>query len=142
MLKCCGTVNEPLCLFFLNTGYSPIFLKKTMERTIQTHYNLLNALGIDFVKPWVFFLQCGQKQKGSKNRNKARIKIATIEEHIANQRMDFHDKVSEVRRVKLSGRIESRTENGYDSFVFQDWIVWGLTYRILKDFIEMEKEFS
>lgn len=50
--------------------------------------------------------------------------------------------VSEVRRVKLSGRIESRTENGYDSFVFQDWIVWGLTYRILKDFIEMEKEFS
>ena len=32
----------------------------------------------------------------AKNRNKARIKIATIEEHIANQRMDFHDKVSDI----------------------------------------------
>ena len=50
--------------------------------------------------------------------------------------------VSEVRNVKLASRIESKNENGYDSFVFQDWIVWGLTFRILKDFIEVEKEFQ
>ena len=36
-----------------------------------------------------------RKQKGSNNRNKARIKVAKIQEHIANQRMDFHNKTSD-----------------------------------------------
>ena len=30
-----------------------------------------------------------KKQKGSKNRDKARVKVARLEEHIANQRKDF-----------------------------------------------------
>ena len=33
-----------------------------------------------------------KKQKDSKNRNKARIKVARLEEHIANQRKDFQEK--------------------------------------------------
>ena len=36
-----------------------------------------------------------RKQKGSNNRNKARIKVAKTQEHIANQRMDFHNKTSD-----------------------------------------------
>ena len=35
-----------------------------------------------------------KKQKDSKNRNKARIKVARLEEHIANQRKDFQEKLS------------------------------------------------
>lgn len=35
-----------------------------------------------------------KKQKDSKNRNKARIKVAKLEEHIANQRKDFQEKLS------------------------------------------------
>ena len=35
-----------------------------------------------------------KKQKGSKNRNKARIKVARLEEHIANQRKDFQEKLA------------------------------------------------
>lgn len=46
--------------------------------------------------------------------------------------------VSEVRKVKLGSRVASRTESGYESFLFQDWTVWGLTYRILLDFIAFE----
>ena len=38
--------------------------------------------------------QLSKKEKGSKNSNKARIKVARIHEHIANQRRDFHHKVS------------------------------------------------
>ena len=34
-----------------------------------------------------------KKQKGSKNRNKARVKVARLEEHIANQRKDFQEKL-------------------------------------------------
>ena len=36
-----------------------------------------------------------RKQKGSKNRGKARIKVARAQEHLANQRNDFHNKVSD-----------------------------------------------
>ena len=36
-----------------------------------------------------------RKQKGSNNRNKERIKVARTQEHIANQRMDFHNKTSD-----------------------------------------------
>lgn len=35
-----------------------------------------------------------KKQKNSKNRNKARIKVARLEEHIANQRKDFQEKLA------------------------------------------------
>ena len=35
-----------------------------------------------------------RKQKGSGNRNKARMKVASIQEHIANQRNDFLNRVS------------------------------------------------
>ena len=34
-----------------------------------------------------------KKQKGSKNRDKARVKVARLEEHIANQRKDFQEKL-------------------------------------------------
>ena len=40
--------------------------------------------------------QLAKKQEGSKNQDKARIKVTTLQEHIANQRMDFHNKVSDV----------------------------------------------
>ncbi|EQD63656.1 IS605 OrfB family transposase, partial [mine drainage metagenome] len=36
-----------------------------------------------------------RKKKGSNNRNKARIKVARMQEHIASQGMDFHNKVSD-----------------------------------------------
>ncbi|WP_393970951.1 NUDIX domain-containing protein [Oxyplasma meridianum] len=48
--------------------------------------------------------------------------------------------VSEVRKVRLDVRVPSHTESGYESFIFQDWIVWGLTYRILVDFIAFENK--
>ena len=35
-----------------------------------------------------------KKQKGSKNRDKARVKVARLEEHIANQRKDFQEKLA------------------------------------------------
>lgn len=35
-----------------------------------------------------------KKQKDSKNRDKARIKVARLEEHIANQRKDFQEKLA------------------------------------------------
>lgn len=35
-----------------------------------------------------------KKQKGSRNRDKARIKVARLEEHIANQRKDFQEKLA------------------------------------------------
>lgn len=35
-----------------------------------------------------------KKQKGSKNRDKARIRVARLEEHIANQRKDFQEKLA------------------------------------------------
>jgi putative transposase len=38
--------------------------------------------------------QWSRKKKGSRNREKARIRLARLDEHIANQRQDFHHKVS------------------------------------------------
>lgn len=35
-----------------------------------------------------------KKQKGSENRDKARVKVARLEEHIANQRKDFQEKLA------------------------------------------------
>ena len=40
--------------------------------------------------------QLSKKNKGSKNCNKARIRVAKIHEHITNQRTDFHNKISDV----------------------------------------------
>ncbi|MHB1623318.1 MAG: RNA-guided endonuclease TnpB family protein, partial [Cuniculiplasma sp.] len=40
--------------------------------------------------------QMAKKQKGSNNWNSARIKVATLQEHVANQRMDFHNRISDV----------------------------------------------
>ena len=37
-----------------------------------------------------------RKKKGSKNMEKARIKVAAVQEHISDQRNDFHNKVSDV----------------------------------------------
>lgn len=38
--------------------------------------------------------ELSRKSKGSSNRNKARIKVARLQEHIANQRKDFLQKLS------------------------------------------------
>jgi len=58
--------------------------------------------------------QLSRKQKGSRNRNKARIKVATIQEQIANQRMDFHNKVSDA------------LTRMYDTVVVEDLNVSGM----------------
>ena len=46
-----------------------------------------------------------KKQKDGKNRNKARIKVARLEEHVANQRKDFQEKLALelVRRYRVMG---------------------------------------
>ena len=41
----------------------------------------------------LFQRRLSRKQKESKNRDKARMKVAKVQEHIANQRMDFHNKL-------------------------------------------------
>ena len=41
--------------------------------------------------------QLSRKEKGSSNRNKARIKVARLQKHTANQRLDFlHKKSTEI----------------------------------------------
>jgi transposase len=35
-----------------------------------------------------------KKQKNSKNRDKARVKVARLEEHIANQRKNFQENLA------------------------------------------------
>ncbi|EQD56338.1 IS605 family transposase OrfB, partial [mine drainage metagenome] len=55
-----------------------------------------------------------KKQKGSKNQDKARIKVATLQEHIANQRMDFHNKVSDILTRQ------------YDTMITEDLNVSGM----------------
>jgi putative transposase len=55
-----------------------------------------------------------RKQKGSKNRNKAGVKVAKAQEHIANQRMDFHNKVSDAML------------KAYDTVITEDLNVSGM----------------
>ncbi len=58
--------------------------------------------------------QLAKKQKGSKNQDKARIKVATLQEHIANQRMDFHNKISDILTRQ------------YDTMITEDLNVSGM----------------
>lgn len=55
---------------------NPKYLRKSEKRLVKLQRDL------------------SRKQKGSKNRNKARLKIAKIHEKISNQRLDFLHKVS------------------------------------------------
>lgn len=90
------------------------------ESTYQ-HENQMSAIGLDWSPKKLFVSDDGKsgidyhyvpfkqksakklhilqkrmmkKQKESKNRNKARIKVARLEEHIANQRKDFQEKLT------------------------------------------------
>lgn len=51
---------------------NPKYLKKSLEKLVKLQREL------------------SRKSKGSSNRNKARIKVARLHEHIANQRKDFY----------------------------------------------------
>ena len=55
-----------------------------------------------------------RKKKGSKNRREARVVVARAEEHVANQRRDFHDKVSDALL------------NAYDTIIVEDLNVSGM----------------
>ena len=55
---------------------NPKYLKKSLEKLAKLQREL------------------SRKSKGSSNRNKARIKVARLQEHIANQRKDFLQKLS------------------------------------------------
>lgn len=55
---------------------NPKYLKKSLDRLAKLQREL------------------SRKSKGSSNRNKARIKVARLQEHIANQRKDFLHKLS------------------------------------------------
>ena len=55
---------------------NPHYLKKSLEKLARLQKEL------------------SRKSKGSSNRNKARIKVAKLQEHIANQRKDFLQKLS------------------------------------------------
>lgn len=55
---------------------NPAYLKKSLDKLAKLQKQL------------------SRKSKGSNNRNKARIKVARLQEHIANQRKDFLQKLS------------------------------------------------
>ena len=55
---------------------NPKYLKKSMDKLVKLQKEL------------------SRKSKGSSNRNKARIKVAKLQEHISNQRKDFLQKLS------------------------------------------------
>ena len=55
-----------------------------------------------------------RKQKGSRNRNKARVKVAKAQEHIASQRLDLHNKVSDAML------------KAYDTVITEDLNVSGM----------------
>ena len=59
-----------------------------------------------------------KKQTDSKNRNKARIKVARLEEHIANQRKDFQEKLALklVKQYQVIG-LEDLDLNGIAKFL-------------------------
>ena len=55
---------------------NPKYLKKSLDKLAKLQREL------------------SRKSKGSSNRNKARIKVARLQEHIVNQRKDFLQKLS------------------------------------------------
>ena len=55
---------------------NPKYLKKSLDKLAKLQKKL------------------SRKSKGSSNRNKVRIKVARLQEHIANQRKDFLQKLS------------------------------------------------
>ena len=73
----------------------------------QAHHKQLQKLSRRLAK----------KQKGSNNRNKARVKLARLEEHIANSRKDWIEKES-LRLVKTYEKIvvEDLNLKGFQSF--------------------------
>lgn len=91
------------------------------KESTYRHENQMSAIGLDWSPKMLFVTDSGKmgcdygyvafkqkaakklhklqkqmmkKQKDSKNRNKARIKVARLEEHIANQRKDFQEKLA------------------------------------------------
>lgn len=65
---------------------NPKYLKKSLDKLVKLQREL------------------SRKSKGSSNRNKVRIKVARLQEHIANQRKDFLQKLSTeiIRKMMLS----------------------------------------
>ena len=59
--------------------FNPIIFKKFLMVLIKRGNGKKMQINLDNTK----------KQKGSKNMNKARIKVTTLQEHIANQRMNL-----------------------------------------------------
>ena len=91
------------------------------KESTYMHENQMSAIGLDWSPKTMFVTDDGKtgcdfgyvafkqksakklhklqkrmmkKQKDSKNRNKARLKVARLEEHIANQRKDFQEKLA------------------------------------------------
>ena len=58
--------------------------------------------------------ELSRKSRGSMNREKARIKVARLHEHISNQRMDFHNRVSDILLKQ------------YDTIILEDLNVSGM----------------
>jgi putative transposase len=77
----------------LSTGEkieNPRFLKKKMKRLRRAHRRF------------------DKKKKGSKNKNKARKKLAKIYEKVSNQRLDFHNKLS-IRLIRENQAVAIET---------------------------------
>ena len=54
--------------------------------------------------------------------------------------IDAGPEISEVRVVRLSDRRDSQNPlNGMPAYDFHGWIVWGLTYRILREYISLRE---
>ena len=91
------------------------------KESTYRHENQMSAIGLDWSPKMLFVTDSGKtgcdygyvafkqksakklhklqkqmmkKQQDSKNRNKARIKVARLEEHIANQRKDYQEKLT------------------------------------------------
>lgn len=101
--------------------YASLCCEVEYQESKYRHENQMSAIGLDWSPKMLFVSDDGKtgydfgyipfkqasakklhilqkrmmkKQKDSKNRNKARIKVARLEEHIANQRKDFQEKLT------------------------------------------------
>ena len=91
---CCTEVNiEPLqknaSIVGLDLGIKEFCITSNGEKVNNPKY-----LKKSFDKLAKLQRELSRKTKGSSNRNKARIKVARLQEHIANQRKDFLQKLS------------------------------------------------